>query len=46
MDLQPDLTFAACRVVLRTSDLWLPQAADTSSPQIPRWVDAAGGTQR
>ncbi len=46
MDLQPDLTFAAWYVVLRTGDLWLPQAADTSGPQIPRWVDAAGGGPR
>jgi hypothetical protein len=46
MDLQPDLTFAARRVVLRTGDLWLPQPADTSGPQIPRWVDAAGGMPR
>jgi hypothetical protein len=46
MGLQTDLTFAACRVVLRTGDLWLPQPADTSGPQIPRWVDAAGGMPR
>ena len=42
MDLQPDLTFAARRVVLRTGDLWLPQAADTSGPRIPRgWTRLA-----
>jgi hypothetical protein len=46
MDLQPDLTFAACQVVLRTGDLWLPHAADTSGPQIPREVDAAAGSPR
>jgi hypothetical protein len=46
MDLQPDLTFAACYVVLRTGDLWLPHAADTCGPQIPRWVDAAGAAPR
>src|SRR5688572_8127241 len=46
MDLQPDLTFAASYVVLRAGDLWLPQAADTSGPWIPRWVDAAGGAPR
>jgi hypothetical protein len=46
MDLQTELTFAACRVVLRSCDLWLPQAADTIGPQIPRWVDAAAGAPR
>jgi hypothetical protein len=46
MDLQPDLTFAARRVVLRTGDLWLPQPADTSGPQIPREVDATSGAPR
>jgi hypothetical protein len=46
MDLQPDLTFAAWYVVLRTGDLWLPHAADTSAPQIPRSADAAAGTPR
>jgi hypothetical protein len=46
MDLQPGLTFAARRVVLRTGDLSLPQAADTSGPQIPREVDATGGASR
>jgi hypothetical protein len=46
MDLQPDSTFAAWQVVIRTSDLWLPQAADTSGPQIPRSADAADGMPR
>jgi hypothetical protein len=46
MDFQPDLTFAACHVVLRACDLLLPHAADTSGPRILREADATGGTPR
>ena len=46
MDLQPDLTFAASYVVLRAGDLWLPQAADISGPQLPRSADATAGMPR